>query len=383
MSVRIRGRLPVTEETVEVVIEGERIARVEPVGEREGLPWLAPGFIDHQVNGFGGYDVNDPDPSPEAIMSLVRALWPTGVTRFCPTIITNDEESITRSLRAIAEACDQDPITAAAIAAVHVEGPFISPEDGPRGAHRADCVRPPDWDEFCRWQEAAEGRIGIVTLSPEWPQAIAFIERLTEAGVIAAIGHTAASPAQIRDAACAGARLSTHLGNGSHLMLPRHDNYLWEQLACDELWAGVILDGHHLPPAVVKTILRAKGLERVVLTTDAVAMAGLPPGRYQLNQVDVELTPQGRIEVVGGGGVLGGSALEMPVGIANAMRFAGLTLAQALSLATTQPARLLSLPDVTIAPGRRADLAVLHYDPETKDVRVLETWVRGSRVFAS
>lgn len=383
MQVTLQARLVSSGEAVKVVLEGQKIAAVERIAHDPALPWLAPGFIDHQVNGFAGFDVNGERADAESIMGLTRALWATGVTRYLPTVITNDEAHMIRSLKAIAAACRRDPLVAACIAGIHVEGPFISPLDGPRGAHQKESVRPPDWDEFRRWQDAAEGRIAIVTLSPEWPQATSFIERIVEAGVIASIGHTAATPEQIRDAVRAGARMSTHLGNGCHLVLPRHPNYIWEQLACDALWAGLIVDGFHLPPSVVKVMIRAKGLERVLLTTDAVAMAGLPPGRYRLNRVDVELTPQGRIEVVGSGGLLAGSVLTMPGAIANTMRFAGVTLAQAVELATVRPAALLGLPDVTVAPGRRADLVLFNFDPPAGKITVVATYVQGQRVYAA
>lgn len=381
MERKLQARLVATGTACEVTIRDGQVVETVPIPDSPELPWLAPGFIDHQVNGFAGHDVNDEATSAESVKGLTAALWATGVTRYCPTIITNSEERIVQSLRAIAQACRESDQVDAAVAGIHVEGPFISPEDGPRGAHHPAYVRRPDWEEFLRWQEAAEGRIRIVTLSPEWPEAISFIERLVEQGVIASIGHTAATPEQIREAVKAGARLSTHLGNGSHLLLPRHPNYIWEQLARDELWAGLILDGFHLPPAVAKVMIRAKGLERVVLTTDAVAMAGLEPGFYQLNGVDVELTSYGKIEVVGGQGILAGSALTMPIGIANAMRFADLSLSEAVSLATTQPAALLGLPDVSVAPGNRADLTLFHVDDATGDVHIAATFLQGELVY--
>src|SRR5207248_2337185 len=151
-----------------------------------------------------------------------------------------------------------DRAVAHAVAGIHLEGPYISAEDGPRGAHARRHVRPPDWDEFRRLQDASGGRVRLLTLAPEHDGAVHFIERLTAAGVVVALGHTAASGERIRDAVRAGARLSTHLGNGSHAVLPRHPNYLWEQLADDGLWASVICDGHHLPPSVVRCVVRVK-----------------------------------------------------------------------------------------------------------------------------
>lgn len=348
------------------------------VEEHDSL-WIADGFVDHQVNGFAGYDVQK--AHTDHIVNLTKALWKTGVVAYCPTVITNDKAGILEAIRAIVLACEQDALINFSIPAIHVEGPFISPIDGPRGAHNKHFVRPPDWDEFLRWQEAAEGRIGIVTLSPEWPEAFPFIEKLRKEGVIAAIGHTSARPEQIRAAVQAGAKLSTHLGNGAHVVLPRHPNYIWEQLAQDDLMAGLIVDGHHLAPSVVKTMIRAKGLSRVALTTDAVAMAGLPPGRYTLNGIPVEMKSNGRIEVVDGDGVLAGSVLDMPTAIANTMRFAHVSLAEAVQLATTQPARLLGLHNVNLRLGQPATMTTFRISKTDGSLRIRSTYVDGERVY--
>src|SRR5262249_6132555 len=152
----------------------------------------------------------------------------------CPTLVTNSFEVIQHGFATLAKACD-DPDLSRAIPCFHLEGPYISPDDGPRGAHPKAHVRAPDWDEFRRWQDAADGRIRLVTLAPEHDSAPTFIEMLTAAGVVVALGHTAATGVRIRDAVRAGARLSTHLGNGCHAQLPRHDNVIWEQLANDGL----------------------------------------------------------------------------------------------------------------------------------------------------
>src|SRR5262249_59361327 len=128
-------------------------------------------------------------------------------------------------------------------------------------------------------------------VSPEWTESLEFIERAAAAGVVVAIGHTAAPPLRIAEAVAAGASLSTHLGNGSHAKIDRHPNYIWEQLAADDLWASFIVDGHHLPPSVVKCFLRYKGIARSILVTDAIAAAGRPPGRFKLGPVEVEVTP--------------------------------------------------------------------------------------------
>jgi N-acetylglucosamine-6-phosphate deacetylase len=174
------------------------------------------------------------------------------------------------------------------------------------------------------------------------PGAITLIELLVQHGVRVAIGHTAATGADIQAAISAGATLSTHLGNGCAAMLPRHPNVIWEQLAADALHASFIVDGHHLPPATVKVMLRAKSLARSVLVTDAIAAAGQPPGRYRLGDLDVELSADGRVAAPGATN-LAGSALSLDRAIGNVARFTGLALDEILPMATTTPAHLIGI----------------------------------------
>jgi len=384
---RIRGRHYQSGVLTDIVIAEGCIAAIEPAGALPaelGGPdvWLAPAFIDIQVNGFKGHDLNGPATTAADVAAVTRALWGAGVGLFCPTITTGPFDQLVRSLRAVAEACEADPHIRQAVAMVHLEGPYISPEDGPRGAHPREHVRPPDWDEFQRLQEAAGGRIGMVTLAPELPGAIPFIERLTKAGVIVALGHHAGTKEHIDAAVAAGARSCTHLGNGAHAMLPRHPNYIWEQLANDALWASFIVDGHHLPPSVVKCMIRAKGLARSILVSDAVWVAGLPPGRYSFMGLDVELTPQRRVQL-SGTPYLAGSALELYEGIGKLVQFAGITLAQAIETVTVNPARLLGLADRwgMLAPGRSADLTLLTWDARRQEVAVVAMLAQGQVVY--
>lgn len=300
--------------------------------------WQCPGFIDIQVNGFAGADYNSPTATLEEIAKSLQAMFTTGVTRLLPTVITGSPENMIGALRNLSDARER-LAEGRAIAGFHVEGPHISPEDGPRGAHPARWVRPPDIEEYLRWQDETNGGIKLVTLSPEWPEAPQYIERLTRDGVVTSIGHTRATAAQIRDAVNAGATLSTHLGNGAHATLARHPNYIWEQLAEDRLSASFIVDGLHLPDSFLRVALRAKGIARSILVTDAVAPAMCEPGPYKLGEVDVELKEDQRV-VLRGGTRLAGSSLRMDHAIANAMRIASLSLEDAVAMATTNPARL-------------------------------------------
>jgi len=342
--------------------------------------YLSPGWIDLQVNGFAGVDYNSPTATPEQIGHSIREMFRTGVTRFFPTVITASPSAISAALRNLAQAKEQLP-EGAAMEAFHLEGPYISLDDGPRGAHPAAWVRPPDLDEFRRFQDAAGGHIRLVTLSPEWPAAPRFIEAIVQQGVVASIGHTKASTAEIDAAVSAGATLSTHLGNAAHQVLPRW-NYIWDQLADDRLAASFVVDGFHLSASFLNVALRAKGLERSILITDAVMPAGCAPGPYRLGEVDVQFHPDGSVRL-SGLARLAGSALTMNRAIENVIRQARLSLRDAVSLATRNPARLgrISSRQRGLAPGERADLVRFRFDEATHQIEILETYLDGQCVF--
>jgi N-acetylglucosamine-6-phosphate deacetylase len=296
-----------------------------------------PGLFDLQVNGFGGVDFNNPLTTPEEVRRAIEKLRERGVTRFLPTLVTSSFERFAKCAKTLVQT--RHP----AVAGLHMEGPYISPEDGARGAHPRQYVVAASMDDFQRRQEAAAGRIKLVTLAPEVQGAMELIERLVGMGIRAAIGHTAASPGQIRDAVKAGATLSTHLGNGCAIQLPRHPNVIWEQLAADELEASLIVDGHHLPPATVKAMVRAKTPQRTLLVSDAVALAGCVPGAYELNGEPVVLSDDGRV-FQPSKEWLAGSAAGLDQCVANAVRFTGFSIDVIAPMASTQPAKHLGLP---------------------------------------
>ena len=381
MMITCSGRAVSTGELIEIQMDGA-ISRVDPVLEAPPEDvWISPGFIDLQVNGFAGADYNSADTSLEAIAKSLKAMFSTGVTRCFPTVITGAPDRMLAALRNLARA-RESLADGSAMEAFHVEGPHISPDDGPRGAHPQEWVRPPDFAEFEQWQEAAQGNVRLVTLSPEWPGACAYIERLAREGVVAAIGHTRATAAQIRDAVSAGAALSTHLGNGAHPTLPKSANYIWEQLAEDKLAASFIADGHHLPDAFLRAAIRAKGVERSVLVTDAAAPAMCPAGAYSLGEVAVELKEDGRV-VLSGGDRLAGSSLRMDHAIANALRVARLSLTEGVTMATSNPARVgkLRARQCGLQPGERGD--VVRFRLVDGGVEVMDTYLAGRRVWGT
>jgi N-acetylglucosamine-6-phosphate deacetylase len=339
------------------------IHSIRPKEADSGDLYVAPGFVDLQVNGFAGVDFNNPKSSVEQIGKAIDAILATGVTRCLPTVITGPPAEMLASLRTLHRAKVSLP-RGHAIAGFHVEGPHIGVEDGPRGAHPAFCVRPPDLDEFQRWQDATEGNIRLVTLSPHWPDAPRYITALRNAGVTVSIGHTGANAEQISAAVNAGATLSTHLGNAAHKSLPKFPNYIWKQLAEDRLSASFIADGIHLDDAFLQVALRAKTIARTILVTDAAAPAGAVPGPYRLGELEVELTTDDRV-VLTGTTKLAGSALRMDHAIPNLMRIARLTLRDAVQTATTNPARLIDMAGRTkgLAPGEKADVVVFRHSP--------------------
>ena len=370
---RLRARHYRTGERIDVVVGGPTITSIAPAGSGPvdlESGWIAPALCDVQINGAMGKSFTAVRTIAEVhgILAVCRS---HGISELCPTLITASADDLLRGFAFLAHACETDAGIRRAVVGFHLEGPYIAAEDGPRGAHPRAHVRPPDWDEFRRFQDAARGRIVMVTLAPEHVGALSMIEKLSAAGVVVAIGHTAASPAQIRDAVRAGARTSTHLGNGSHALLPRHDNYLWEQMAADGLWASLIADGHHLPASVVKTLVRAKTLDRLLLTCDASPYAGSPPGRYRDWETELEVLPTGKI-VVAGTPYLAGSWAFTDTCIAKFVEMTGVPLADAIDLASAQPRRLLGLAPRTLEPGQPADLMLFDYEGNRLTVRVTE-----------
>jgi N-acetylglucosamine-6-phosphate deacetylase len=378
---RIRTRHYATGQPIDVVTGVGRIVSVEaPSAAAPDLSagWAAPALFDLQINGCDGHSFNSERLTADSVRHVVTVCRRHGIGAFCPTLVTNSFEALAHGLATVHRSCESDPDVARSLPAVHVEGPYICAEDGPRGAHPKQHVRPPDWDEFRRLQDAACGRIRLLTMAPEHDSALAFIERLTAAGVVVALGHTAASAERIHDAIRAGARLSTHLGNGAHAVLPRHPNYIWEQLADDGLWASIICDGHHLPASVVRCVVRVKTPARTVLTSDASSLAGLPPGRYSEWGQDFEVHPSGKV-VVPGTSYLAGSWAFTDLCVGNVVRFAGVGLADAVDMAGARPRELLGLPPRRLEPDQPAELVLFDWE-EGGDMRVRAT-VLGDDVF--
>jgi len=371
----------------EIHVDGERIAgvltrqpdRIDQRGQNEDIR-IAPGFIDIQVNGFSGVDFNQPDFQGDDLVDVCRKLIETGVTTFCPTLITAKYEQLARNITEIREACKKYPLVRSMVLGIHLEGPYINPEDGPRGAHPRAYVSNPDWEEFERLQSLGQGLVRMVTVAPEVPGGLAFIQKASQNGLAVGIGHCNPEADIVDQAVLAGARISTHLGNGIHQMLDRHKNCLQKQLAHDGLMASIICDGPHLPDYFVKNAVRAKGRSKVILITDATAASYAPPGHYFLGDLEVEADDDGALRLPGTS-YLSGSTLTMERAISNCADFAGIPLASAINMATVNPARLFDGISGKLEKGQRANLVL--FKAHRKKIQILRVYLGGRLLYSA
>ncbi len=337
--------------------------------------YLAPGLIDNQVNGFANIDFSGDDLTPEGILTATEAILRAGVTTFIPTLITNSHDKLIRNFRILDDACKRYDIVHSCVPGFHLEGPYISPEDGFRGCHAAKHVRKPSLEEFNMYREASGGRIIQVTLAPEIEGSMEFIKQCASEGIIIALGHTNANFEQINKAVENGASLSTHLGNGCANMIHRHNNPLWPQLDNDKLTATIIADGNHLYPEEIRVFLKAKGMEKIMLTSDVVYLAGMAPGNYTFAGMKVILREDGML-LNSEQNVLAGASFPLLKGVENIMKFTGMQLKDAIKLAAGNVARVYRLNDRgELKPGKRADIILLERNGENLSIR--ETFRNG------
>jgi N-acetylglucosamine-6-phosphate deacetylase len=256
-------------------------------------------------------------------------------------LITNSNENILKIVHTIYEACRSNSLVDECVWGIHLEGPFISPKDGAKGAHDEKYIKAPDWELFSKFQEAAGGKIRLVTIAPEWEGSCSFIEKCREHGIIVAMGHSLANTEQISMAIKAGMTLSTHLGNGIPLLLKRHPNMIWDQLAADELYACIITDGIHTPDSFMKVVIKNKGKHTIVVS-DATCYAGMPPGEYHSHiGGSVILDEEKRVSLKGSGGILAGAAKSLLENVKTLMDHKLATLKEAWEMASINVANML------------------------------------------
>jgi N-acetylglucosamine-6-phosphate deacetylase len=360
-SMKIEGKFYFDDTPVSIEVRDgmiERINRLEKTAEKANAKiYIAPGFIDNQVNGYLSYSFTRPGLTVEQVRTITKGFWSKGITTYVPTLTTESKERLIENFGVMKEAIADEEISQS-VPGFHLEGPYISPVDGFRGAHPAEWVRPPDW--------RLEG-------------AIDFIRKLRELDIIVALAHHNGSVLQIKEAVDAGAVLSTHLGNGCANMIHRHHNPLWPQLADTRLTASLIVDGFHLTREEVQVFTRAKGPERVIIVSDLSSLAGMPPGEYERFGRTVVVHPNGMIALPSQN-VLAAASFLITRGVENMVRFTGCSLADAIHMATRNPARLMGFRDRgTITPGKRADLVLFSF--EDGKINIIRTYVAGKLVY--
>jgi N-acetylglucosamine-6-phosphate deacetylase len=365
-----------TGKPVKIEIEDKLISKIsETSGPLQNLNlFVAPGLIDNQINGYKGVDFSDTGLTTDKMRTAVMAIQSDGVTSFMPTVITSSHENLLKIFRNLAEALKDEEVRYS-VPGFHLEGPYISPEEGYYGCHPSAFIRKPSWDEFALYQEAADGNIRQVTVSPEIEGCIEFIEKCTRNNITVAIGHTNASAGQIKKAVAHGARLSTHLGNGCANLIDRHKNPLWPQLANDLLIPTVIADGHHLLAEEVRVFYKVKGPHNMILTSDVTHLIGMTPGKYIFLGSEIVLTDDGLIKnpVLN---CLAGASMPLRTGVGNVMKFTGCSLGEAINMASGNVARIYSLFDRgSLAVGKRADL--IQFGKEDYNIEIKQVWVKG------
>ena len=338
----------------------EEVAEL-PADLKPPSPLPLPGFVDLQVNGFLGVDFSDPNLTEEAFAEAARSLFSRGTAAFLPTVITGPEEMYERNLPLIARAIQTDEFRGRLLG-IHVEGPFISPQPGAAGAHPRSNVCLPETKLFEKMMEWANGCIKLLTLAAELPGAETVARQAKAAGITVSIGHSLAAPEDLERLAKVGANVVTHLGNGLPNLLPRHENFIWNVLADDGYAAMVIADGHHLPAPVLKSIIRAKTVDRIIVVSDASPIAGLPPGRYNTLGNNAVLEPSGRVYNFETQCLVGSSA-TMRQCMNHLARLGFLTLDELIAVGFKNPLKLIGMSGENL---KGDSLHRLYYDSERR-----------------
>ncbi len=378
-TITLHGISYLDENPVSVSLKNGKISAVEQPNQSIDRPdvYIAPGLIDVQINGYVGVDFSGPDLTVEGVIKATKALWKAGVTSYFPTIITSDLDRIKKNFAILAEA-RKNPEIGRSIPGFHLEGPYISPLAGFRGAHLEKYIRKPNWKEFQELQEAAENGIKLITVAPEIDGAIPFIRKCVKSGIVVSLGHHNGSAEEIQLAVDAGAKMGTHLGNGCANEINRHHNPIWPQLSNDAITVSIIADGFHLTKEEVRTFYKAKGVENTILVSDALDLAGLPPGEYVRGERKLLLTPD--VVKLPKENVLAGAASPISKCVGVMLDYTGCSLKNAIQMASTNPARLFSLDGLgKIEVGKQADLIL--FSIEDNQVVIKQTYVDGKLVY--
>ena len=371
-----------TGKPVRIIIKNgiiDDICEITDFKDRDSGIIIAPGLIDNQINGYANVDFSGDNLSVDGIIVAAHAIWKEGVTSFLPTLITCSHEKLLKNLKILREAVDKIENLGESIPGFHLEGPYISAEEGYRGCHPIRHIRKPSYEELLDYQKVAGGKILQITLAPEIDGAQEFIRFCIGEGIVVALGHTNASADQITRAVENGARLSTHLGNGCANYIHRHKNPIWPQLADDRLTVTIIADGLHLLPEEVKVFYKVKGSHNLIITSDVIYLAGMAPGKYTFLESEVILTAEGKLlntEL----DCLAGASFPLKRGVENMISFTGCSLAEAVKMASANVALMYRLHDKgSLTRGKIADIIL--FRRVGNEIKILTTFLKGKIVY--
>jgi N-acetylglucosamine-6-phosphate deacetylase len=362
--------------TAEFFFEDGRVsAIVEREGHADDILFVGPGLIDLQVNGINGIDFNNPAVTEQEIIHASYYLLSQGVTTFLPTVITNSSENICKIVGTIYAACSSDPVVNDCIWGIHFEGPFLSAAPGAKGAHNEKYIKAPDWELFTKFQQAAGGKIKMITIAPEWEGACAFIEKCREQKILVSIGHSMANAEQVNLAVKAGASMATHLGNAVPLLLPRHPNILWDLLGSEELYACIIADGIHIPDNFIKVVIKNKA-DKTLVVSDATCFAGMAAGEYE-NHIGgaVILDEEKRVSLKSTPGMLAGAAKTLLENVETLVDHKLATLGEGWKMASLNVANMLVKNDQTF--NSEQDFVIFKFNGKAIQV---ETVIKSGRI---
>ena len=355
---------------VAVVEDGvlRQLAPVSQPADGDEELWLSPGLFDIQVNGMLGYNLSDEDLTVDRVAEINEALESRGVTRWCPTITTQDPVIVERNLGILREVIEKNIVPN--VHCIHMEGHYISSEEGYRGVHMERFIRDPDPEEFDRWQRKSGGHIGLFSLAPERKGAIEFIRKLRNEGVRVGLVHHHADHETVLEAYAAGACLSTHLVNGCAKMIHRQHNILWSQLSIDDMWASFIADGYHIPHYTLRTVIKARGINRSILTSDLAHLSGMPEGEYFKYDRTV-VVKDGGLWVKGEGtDLLSGAVKTLEQDCEYLAVHSGFSIEHALLMASLNPGRYFGIEDqMGLFPGRKPPLVVFSWQNNKLSVK--------------
>lgn len=355
-----------------LIYENGIIKQLKPIKfgntSNDNISWLTAGLFDIQVNGMVGHYLSGDDLSIEKVLEIDRELEKRGVLFWCPTICTQNSKIIIKNLKILNKIIKGK--IAPGIFGIHMEGHYISSEDGYRGVHSLEYVRDPDPIEFDCWQKAAGGHIRLFSLAPERKGAINFIKKLRNEGVKVGLVHHSAKHELVLEAVASGADIASHLVNGCPSLIHRQHNVIWSQLSIDEMWASFIADGHHIPYYTLKAVIKAKGINKSILTSDLFYLSGFPEGEYisKTNGMKVVLKDEGLW--IKGKDMLCAAVKTLDQDVEYVAKYCNFSIENALIMASINPARYFGIEDkIMIYPGRGGPLVVYSWKNNHLEVR--------------